>query len=234
MKLRTWILLSCVFGLSGCSTTKGFNRGEMSEQISVKLPVYNEKDIQTQFEKKPNLPNPFKVGVYFKSPPSKRMTDQGWRWTDKDKALIEELAKDLKAQGVVAEVFPILGHLVQDEDLRALRLTAARHHADALLIVTGTGDIDRYTNNLGWTYAFILPALVIPASQADTLFMSNATLWDVRNEYLYLSAEAEGSAKDTYAAAWGKKDKDLLDEAKTHALANLKGELTKMFKGVKL
>jgi hypothetical protein len=56
----------------------------------------------------------------------------------------------------------------------------------------------------------------------------------VRNEYLYLTAEAEATTKDTYIAAFGKQDKDLLDQTKTESLTNLKGELKKMIKGTKL
>lgn len=63
--------------------------------------------------------------------------------------------------------------------------------------------------------------------------MANAALWDVRNEYLYLTAEAEGEVKDSYIAAFGKTDKELSSETKLKALASLKGEIKKMIKGVR-
>lgn len=64
--------------------------------------------------------------------------------------------------------------------------------------------------------------------------MSNAALWDVRNEYLYLTAEAEATTNKTYIAAFGLRDKDLIDDAKTLSLNQLKVELTKMIKGSNL
>jgi hypothetical protein len=112
-------------------------------------------------------------------------------------------------------------------------LAAAKHHADALLVIGGAGQIDRYINGLGWTYALLLPTLFVPGSEADTLFITNASLWDVRNEYLYLSAETEATTKKTYIAAFGKQDKELLNDAKTKSLMNLKEELSKMIKGKK-
>ena len=234
MKTRKWISILCaVCVAAGCSKS-AFKREDLAEQIGVKMPVYDESEIRKEFEKKPNLPNPFKVGVYFKTPATPKGSVEAWRWTEKDKAFLDDFQADLKAQGVTAEVFPILHHVVKDEDLRALRMTAARHHADALLVVAGAGEIERGFNNWGWTYMFILPALVIPASETETLFMTNATLWDVRNEYLYMTAEAEGIVGETHAAAFGKKDKDLLNEAKSRSLANLKGELAKMFKSTQL
>lgn len=217
----------------GCAS-KGFNRGELKEQIGVIKPKYDDNEIKEAFTKKPNLPKPFKLAVYFKSPRRSKGMDGEWRWTEQDKALLEEIGKELKAEGVVSDVFPIMGSLVADEDLKSLRLVAAKHHADALLIVGGVGQIDRYINNWGWTYALLVPAFFVPGSEADTLFLSNASLWDVRNEYLYLTAEAEATTKKTYIAAFGKQDKELVDQAKTESLNNLKGEIKKMIKGTKL
>jgi hypothetical protein len=218
---------------TGCSS-KGFNRGELKEQVGVLKPKFDDKEIKEAFTKKSNLPKPFKLGVYFKSPNKTKGMDGEWRWTEQDKALLEEIGQEMKSEGLVSEIIPIMGSLVADEDIKSLRLVAAKHQADALLIVGGAGQIDRYINNWGWSYALLLPTFFVPGSQADTLFITNATLWDVRNEYLYLTAEAEATTKDTYIAAFGKQDKDLLDQTKTESLTNLKGELKKMIKGTKL
>jgi hypothetical protein len=216
----------------GCAQ-KGFNRGALKEQVGVTKPVYDDKEIENAYNKKPNLPKPFKVAVYFKSP-KEGYNIPKWRWTEQDKELFEDVAKQLKSDGIVSDVFPIVSSIVTNEDLRSLRLVAAKHQADALLIISGGTQIDRYANNLGWTYLFIAPVLFVPGSEADTLFVSNATLWDVKNEYLYLTTEAEATKNETYVPVWGRNDKDLVNDAKVESLTKLKNELVKMIKGSKL
>lgn len=228
-----WLLLH-----TSCAS-RGFNRGDLKEQIAVTKPEFNNSEIKDAFNKKPNLPKAFKLAVYFKSPSlspnnSHKLSSVDWRWTEQDKSILETIATDLKKDGVVSDVFPIVSSLLVDEDLRSLRLAAAKHQADALLVISGAGQTDRYINSLGWSYTLILPALFIPGSQAETLFVSNAALWDVRNEYLYLTAEAEATTNKTYIAAFGLRDKDLIDDAKTSSLNQLKVELSKMIRGSKL
>src|SRR5262245_2869421 len=146
MAMKTVSIFVCFAVMSlfqaGCAS-KGFNRGELIEQVGVIKPKYHDKEIKDAFAKKSNLPKPFKHGVYFKSPHKTKGMDGEWRWTEQDKALLEEIGKELKSEGIVSDVFPILGTLVADEDLKSLRLVAAKHHADALLIVGGAGQIDR-------------------------------------------------------------------------------------------
>lgn len=220
-------LVFCVF-LTGCAS--GFNRGQLKEQIGVINGKFDDQDIKAAYNKKAALPKPFKLGIFFKSPANDK-----WRWSEQDKAYVtEELVKELKKDGVVADVFPISGSVVIDEDLKSLRLAAAKHQADALLVVGGGAQIDRYINNWGWTYALLAPAFFVPGSKADTLFMANASLWDVRNEFLYLTAESEATRSRTYVAAFGKQDKDLINEVKAEAMSGLKAELRKMIQGVKL
>lgn len=229
------IFLGCLLTLQISCASKGFNRGELKEQISVTKPEFNDQEIKNEFSKKPNLPKDAKVAVYFKAPPQERnQSHPDWRWTENDKSVFAEIASELKKEGVISGAFPIVHSLVNDDDLKSLRLVAAKHQADALLIISGAGQTDRYINNLGWTYALLLPALFVPGSEADTLFVSSAALWDVRNEYLYLTAEAESTKTSTYVAAFGKSDKELINDAKTASLGQLKVELSKMIKGTKL
>lgn len=216
----------------GCAS-RGFNRGELKEQIGVINPQFDDKEIEAAFKKKPNLPKPFKLAVYFKSP-KEGYNIPKWRWTNEDKAILEEVGKQLKSEGLISDVFPIVSSVVTNEDLKSLRLVAAKHQADALLIISGATQIDRYLNNWGFSYILLFPALFVPGSEADTLFIANATLWDVRNEYLYLTAETEATTSETYVAVWGGKEKDLVKEAKTKAMEQLKAEIKKMLKGTKI
>lgn len=230
--LHTCAIVAIAFFTFGCAS-KGFNRGELLAQVGVVKPQYDDQDIKDAYNKKSNLPKPFKLGVYFKSPKNTHGGTQ-WRWSEQDKSLLEEIGAELKAAGVVSSVFPIVGSLVTQEDLKSLRLVAAQHQADALLIVSGATQIDRYINNWGWSYILLLPTLFVPGSKADTIFLSNASMWDVKNGFLYLTAETEATSSETYIAAFGKNDKELVNDAKTESLIKLKVELAKMVKGSKL
>lgn len=227
------LMLSFValYSLSGCQS-KGFNRGELQNLAGTKKPVFDDNEIKEAYKKKPNLPKPFKMAVYFASPTG--MQSSKWRWTDSDKAKIAELTKELNDQKVVSDVFPLLDSTVSGTDLRSLRLAAAKHQADALLLIGGAGSTDRYMTNWGLTYILLAPVFFVPGSKVDTLFIANATLWDVKNEYLYLTAEAEAMTDQTYIGAFSPRDQDLFLEAKTQAIDKLKNELLKMVQGNKL
>ena len=226
-----FVLMGLIY--SGCSST-GFNRGELKDQVGIAKPSYDEKEIKDAYNKKPNLPKPFKLAIYFKAPIENGNRQSDWRWTEQDKLNIEEIAKDLKAQGLISDVFPITGSVVKDESLKSLRLVAAMHQADAILIVGGAGQIDRYINHLGWSYIFLVPAFFIPGSIADTLFITSASLWDVKNEFLYVTAEAEAVTTDNYIAAFGKSNKERLEEAKAQSISKLKDEIKKQIQGTKI
>jgi hypothetical protein len=70
----------------------------------------------------------------------------------------------------------------------------------------------------GVTYAALATMLVIPGTNTDALFLTGASLWDVRSEYLYLSSQAEGTARQTRPQSWVS-ERTVLAEAKAGALA---------------
>jgi len=218
--IHTFSILFILF-LTGCSST-GFNRGALQKQLSVKSPVVNDAEIAKALKLKPNLPRPFKVGVYF-APPKGHYNQQDWRWETKDKEIFLEIPKELKNTELISEVFQISQATMIGDDLQSIRLAAAKHGADAVLVITGTADVDRYNNSLGFTYILLVTAFFIPGSEVDALFMTNATLWDVRNEYLYLTAEAEAIVHKTYIPAFGKQNKELFSEAKSEVLKMAQG-----------
>lgn len=231
--IRALLFLSLAF-VCGCKS-KGFNRGELNAQLGVATPQYDDNAIKAAFAKKANLPKPFKLAVYYKTPVEINQTKAEWRWTDEDRALLEQALGDLtKDRQIVSEVFPLMNSLVANEDIKSIRLAASRYQADAVLIIGGVGQIDRYTNNWGWSYALLLPVFFVPGSESQTLFMTNASLWDVRNEFLYLTAESEATVPENYVAAFGKRDQELLGSAKSEALKKLATELQKMIKGSKI
>src|SRR5262245_39190885 len=111
MRARSALSLGFAVLLAACAS-KGFNRGELSSQIGVKDPVVSDQAIKEALAQKPNLPKPFRLGVYFKPPVGRFGGKAEWRWTDEDKAIFSGLATDLKDKGVVSDVFPVFDSVV--------------------------------------------------------------------------------------------------------------------------
>ncbi len=222
--MKIVLLLSLL--LVGCS--HGFNAVKMRDEKTT-TPQITDESVKEAFQRKPQLPKPFRVGVYFKASrtrPDERSQD--WRWTDKDKDAFLALAETISDTGEVADIFPISSEIAGSDDLRSLRYAAAQHGADALLVVSGSEEIDQSPNGWAATYLLVLPMLFVPGTELEALFTARATLWDVRNEALYLSAEAESIQQDKVALA--RVDaKKVVERAKEEALGKLRSALLKRF-----
>lgn len=225
LKLPILSIISIAFTLNAC-TSKAFRREELQDPVGVVTPEFDEKTIEAAYKKKPNLPKPFRLAVYFKKPSSVDSAS-AWRWTPEDKNILTDIENSLKTQGLVSAVFPLVSTLVKDESLTNLRLVAAKHQADAILVINGAGDIDRGTNKLAFSYIALLPMAFAKGNKAETLFTTTATLWDVKNELLYLTAETEATTVNESTPFNMKSDKELYDEARTQALAKLQEEIKK-------
>lgn len=135
--------------------------------------------------------------MYYKKPANKTSPyfhyglKNSIKWDSKDKELFEWYLSDLVTSGKAKEVIRLNDSIVEGSSVESLRLGGARAGADALLVVNAISDVDRYNNSLGITYSLLVTAFFVPASELDSLVMLNATMWDVRNGYLYLSTEAE-------------------------------------------
>jgi hypothetical protein len=216
------------FLISGCTSSRGFNRGELRTGLGELATDTSDAEIAKTLSLKPQLPFPFTIGVYFKEPENKNGNQSvPWHWSEDDKEKILATAAKLQTSGQVSKVFTIHSSLVSGTDLRSLRLAAAQHGADALLVVSGANDADHYNNKWSWTYLALATMLFVPADQLDVLFLSRAALWDVRNQYLYMTAEAEGAKSQTRPAAFTD-EREALAEAKTESLRGLGAEIARM------
>lgn len=213
-----------VFMLTACASSRGFDRGTLRERISDQKQV-TEEDIKKVLELKPQLPSPFRLAIYFRPPATAWRYGYAWSWLGEDKDTLLAIGSELKGKGTIADIFVISDYIVEGSDTKAIRLAAARAGADAVLIVNGVGDVDRYNNKLAYSYFLLITTFFIPGTDADALFMAHASLWDVRNQYLYLSAEGEGTAKDIKPAVFVD-EKRIIKSAKSAALSNLKAELS--------
>ena len=231
MKLYVLLVLSMTITMACSSKHKidGFHRGALIDQVSEESIVeieFSDSDIKKALEKKATLPKNFRLAVFFKPPKNK-----DWRWSGDDKKKIMESLKELQESGPQATVFTLLSSLVDGDDMKSLRLAAAKHGADALLIVDGRAKVERSLRDYGVSYALLLPLFFVNGNSADTLFVASATMWDVRNQYLYLSAESEGTYKINYPAAFPKNDKEVFQKSKDLAIDSLKSNLVAMVKG---
>jgi hypothetical protein len=116
------------------------------------------------------------------------------------------------------------GMFAQGSSMKELRLSAAQHGADAVLVLKAAHQTDSYLNAAAWLNLTILGGYIIPASHRDALFLIEGGLVDVKNGFLYASVEAEGQAsimRPTFTVV----DKDAVEPAKKAALEALCPEL---------
>ena len=223
--MRPALISVLVFVLCGCATSRGFDRGALRTQTSEQRMIA-EEDIAKVLALKPQLPRGFKLGIYLVPPePGQLPYTPEWNWTGEDKDELLKMAAPLKEKGIVADAYIVPESLLDGRSRRAVRLAAARSGADAVLIVGGVPAIDRYNNELGYTYVLLLTALVVPGTVADGLFITNASMWDVGNDYLYLSVEAEGVASQTAAPVFIAEER-IIKRAKAEAVQELQKDVT--------
>ncbi|MDR3581617.1 MAG: hypothetical protein P4L44_16775 [Oryzomonas sp.] len=222
--MRNLLALLLVLMVTACASRHGFDRETLQCKIFDQKQVA-EDNIPSGLELKPRLPSPFKLAIYFTSSSTNRRYGSTWRWLDEDKDTFLAIGAELISKGIISDAFVFSDHIAEGGDIKAIRIAAARAGADAVLIVNGVGDIDRYNNALGYYYILLITPLFIPGTQADGLFLVTASLWDVRNQYLYLSVEGEGSAKEIKPVLYID-EKKILKSAKSAALAAMKTELS--------
>ncbi|MCD6061803.1 MAG: uncharacterized protein K0S16_2114 [Moraxellaceae bacterium] len=187
--MRLLAVLFMALALAACASSKGFDRGALRSKM-VEQKAVTEEDIQRTLSLKPQLPQPYRLAVYFM--PAKSYWRAPFAWTREDKEKIVQAASGISG---VADVVLVNDTFASSADIKAVRLAAARAGADAVLVVDGVASIDRYNNPLGMTYIALVTPLFVPGTVMDGLFLANASMWDVRNQYLYLSIEAEGQAR---------------------------------------
>lgn len=211
--------------LAGCHS-RGFNKGYLASQVDETRVAITDHDIEEAFSRKPQLSRPFRMGTYFKAPQGRYFEGALWRWDETDRAHFDALSREWVSSGLVSEVVDISPLTVaRDKDsLKAIRLAAAQHGLDAILVVAGATDIDRYNNNWAATYIAIAPLFFAPGTVVDAVFLGRAALWDVRNEYLYLSAQSEEDAHQIRPAVFID-EHQLIASAKAAALEKLASEV---------
>jgi len=220
--------------LAACTPSRGFDRGKLRASLGDQQYVVSDEDVGKALKLEKQLRIPFRLAIYLAPPVSAERyhaPDQ-WRWSPRDREQMQHLGDELKRYGLISSALMLHDGIVQGQDLKSLRLAAARAGGDAVLVVRGTADTDRYNNWMGPLYIALVTALIVPGSELDSLFMTNAALWDVGNEYLYLAAEAEGAASQTRPAAYIS-ERTAVAEAKQQAVDGLIKELLDRFSNLR-
>ena len=107
------------------------------------------------------------------------------------------------------------------QDLKTLRIAAARAHADGLLIYSTEAGYEYEPNLLGrLLYITIVGAFVVPGSKESAMAASKAVLVDVRTGYIYRVMETYGEESEVRPVAF--LDEEALEfEARRKALTAL-------------
>lgn len=217
--------------LAGCAS--GFDRKALKQSLEVQELQITEDDIKRVLELKPQVKFPLKLGIYLGSERSPGYPyAPEWRWNDKNKNAVASWGERLKADGIVSDAFVVSDATTFGQDLKSIRLAAARHGTDAVLVIKGGSQVDRYLNPLAFLNITIVGGYLFPGSHRDALFMIMAALWDVRNEYLYLTVEAEGVAK-TVGPTFVVNERHAVESAKEEALSDFRDEFFRRMKSLK-
>jgi hypothetical protein len=143
-----------------------------------------------------------------------------------DRERIETWAEPLRKAGIVADMYVMSEMISTKSDLDSIRLAAAKHGADVVLLVKGVAQEDSYVDGSSILNLLVLPGYVVPSSHRDVLFMMRGAMWDVGNECLYLSADAESEVR-TRAPTFRVTEGEAVEEAKGEALDSFGRELQK-------
>ena len=214
MTIRLLILLGLVC-VTACAKSRGFDRGKLDTDLS-QVALVTDEDIRKALELRPQLPKPFRLGVFFRE----KNPARDWSWQPEDKDALLHAGENLKRRDLVSEVAYVSTNIASGDELKAIRYAAAQHGVDAVLIVSGVAATDRYNNLLGPSYALIVTPFFVPGTVIDSLFVAHAALWDVRNGFLYASSEVDARSSITRPAFFAR-EPDSIARAKADAIKKL-------------
>jgi len=216
--------------VAACGGSAGFQQAAPRPPVSTATaPVIDDDQVERAFELQAQLPKPYRLGVLFRETTTGTGDDaRAWRWEPEHRAQLLKALEALEGKGEIGTVVSIARAAVTSDDLHAIRVAAARQGLDAVLVVTGSDTVERDMNGWATTYLAVLPMLFAPGSELRVDFTTHAELWDVRNEYLYLAAEADARAEQARAIPYIDEE-EASAKAQTESLGLLVHELEKRF-----
>jgi hypothetical protein len=227
MKITTILLLALL--VAGCAT--GFDRAALREELADPPTEASEEAITKALAGRPKLRLPIKVAVHLTAETYRRgrydgelVPAESWRWTLEDRKRIETWTEKLRQAGIVSDMFVMSEMVASGHDLEKIRLAAAKHGADAVLVVRGVVQVDRYVNPLCVLNVLVVPGWFVSASHRDALVVLKGAMWDLRHDFLYLSVDAEGKS-EVCAPTFEIDAADAIEPARAEALQAFGQEL---------
>lgn len=219
--------LALIVLLTACGASAGFQQAAPRTPGS-SAPVVNDDQVERAFALQAQLPKPYRLGVLFRDVPPAIDGERAWRWEPEQRARVIGALEALEGKGEIGTVVAITRAAVIGDDLHAIRVAAARQGVDAVLVISGYDTVERDVNGWATTYLAVLPMLFAPGTELRVDFTTHAELWDVRNEYLYLAAEAEARAEQARALPYIDVE-EASEQAREESLGLLVLELEKRF-----
>jgi rhombotail lipoprotein len=226
--VRRMPVFLAILALSGCFA-RGFDHSTLTTQLQP-TPVINEEEIAKVQSLKPQLTFPCRVAVYL--PPQ-----INGRWNAKEREIVDSWEASLKKEGIVSEMFVMAEMLTRGAEAKSpkmidLRVAAAKHGANSLLVIQGDCDVKSYDNPAALFNLTIIGGYVVPASHRDALVTLQGALVDVGNGFLYASFEAQGEGK-VIRPSFIVEEQPAVERAKVQALVNFGPELLKRMRNVR-
>src|SRR5207248_2029597 len=92
-------------------------------------------------------------------------------WTVKDKEMVEAWGETLKRDGIATDVFLMSEMFTTGTSLKEMRVTAAKHGANALLVLQGGCEVESSFNMAAVLNLTVVGGFIVPASHRDALFV---------------------------------------------------------------
>ncbi len=149
-------------------------------------------------------------------------------WTRAEQREIESWTEELRRLGLVRDlvIMPILSTELDGAQsaLAGLRVAGARHHADAILVVSESERTSTWLNLRSILDLTVIGAWFVRGHEFEVVSMLEGALVDTRTGYLFGTGQAEGSARSRRALA-DADEPSLREKARRRALADMKRQL---------
>jgi rhombotail lipoprotein len=128
-------------------------------------------------------------------------------------------------------MFLMADMFVHGENLKAARLAAARHGADAVLVVEARTATQTYRNTASLLYWTVVGGYVVPGTHCDATCVVQGGLVDVNNGFLYASASCEAESK-LVRPSFVLDERDAITTAKSEAVTSFATEFAERMRSV--
>src|SRR5262249_42602079 len=135
-------------------------------------------------------------------------------------------------EGIASDVYLMSGLFAPAGGWKELRLAAARHGADALLVLQGARQVDSYLNPAAGLNPTVVGGYVGPPRHPAPPLVLQGGVVDVGNGFLYASVEAEGEGR-TVGPTFLVEEKVAVERARRQALEAFGPEMLRRLRNLR-